>query len=829
MDETDDDDEDLLDNLEMRLWLAMQVRYESERIRQIPEEYRQHIFEMERRPSSDLPTFNLRRFVVEDTISRDSSQVFMCQEKMKELGLISNDIVLLRSKNRRSTVCNVVADKTLELSKVRLNYHARKSLKVFLGGFVRVVPCRDIVNADRIHIIPYGNSKHRYTRRPLFDNYLKPYFNERHRPIHEKDVFMVNDMEFQVIHTDPSPYCIVTSNTEIYCDGQLPREVEDYYSLDRVGYDDIGGYTQPMREVRENMANALAPRGGVLGRMGATPTYGILLTGPSGSGKTMIGKSLANETDASIMFIDGPDIVSKCAEAGVSVLELVFIDAEKNQPSIVFIDAIDGLAGKDDIAHSDVQMKCASFLGTRMDRIHNNLSRVVVIGATENSSRLDPRLRRFGRFSKEILIGMPDTNDRLRILKIHTREMKLADDVELKQVAYDAHGYTGADLAGLCSEAAMHHLRKKMGLLHVQDKNDDATTINNLAITMKDFQYAMSKSGPSILRERVAQIPKISWQDIGGLEEVKKELREFVQYPINYPEQYAKFGLSPCRGMLLYGPPGCGKTLLAKAVANECRANFLSVGGPELMAMPFGHTAMDNVKDLYNKARLASPCILFFDEMDSISANREASGYSGADIIVNQLLMEMDGITTTSNVFVIGATNRPDLIDSAILRPGRLSQLIYIRLPDESSRYLILKAILRHSPVARDVNLKLLAVRTEGYSGADLACICKRAGQIAIRENIEAEKIREEWRAEQRRLRKKFIDACPITEISTRHFEEALRVVRRSVTDNDIKLYESFSQNLQKTMTFQRKKSSHELGLVRRIPNTDEDHLLIES
>merc|ERR1712176_318542 len=378
-----------------------------------------------------------------------------------------------------------------------------------------------------------------------------------------------------------------------------------------------------------------------------------------------------------------------------------------------------------------------------------------------------------------------------------TKKMKLADDVDLEQVASETHGHVGADLAALCSEAALQQIRGKMDLIDLEEDTIDAEVMDSLAVTNEDFKFALAQSNPSALRETVVQVPNISWTDIGGLESVKRELQELVQYPVEHPEKFLKFGMTPSRGVLFYGPPGCGKTLLAKAVANECQANFISIKGPELLTMWFGESEA-NVREAFDKARGAAPCVLFFDELDSIAQMRGGGGGGDAggagDRVMNQLLTEMDGMGAKKSVFIIGATNRPDIIDTALMRPGRLDQLIYIPLPDFDARLGILKATLRKSPVAKDVDLNYLAQKTEKYSGADLTEICQRAAKLAIRESIQflMERIRAGEEDDE-----DYPD--PVPEITKAHFEEAVQNSRQSVSDADIVRYGAFAQKLQQS------------------------------
>merc|ERR1719313_1995115 len=383
--------------------------------------------------------------------------------------------------------------------------------------------------------------------------------------------------------------------------------------------------------------------------------------------------------------------------------------------------------------------------------------------------------------------------------------MKLSDDVDLEQLAKETHGYVGADLAALSTEAAMQCIREKMDVIDLDDDEIDAEILDSMAVSQDHFRTALGTSNPSALRETVVEVPNVTWDDIGGLENVKRELQEVVQYPVEFPEKFEKFGMSPSRGVLFYGPPGCGKTLLAKAIANECQANFISIKGPELLTMWFGESEA-NVRELFDKARGAAPCVLFFDELDSIARARGLSGgdAGGAgDRVINQILTEMDGMGAKKSVFIIGATNRPDIIDPAVLRPGRLDQLIYIPLPDEGSRMNILKSVTRKSPVSAEVDFTYLARTLHGFSGADITEICQRAAKMAIRESIEKEIEMEKERAAAGADAPMDEDVPdPVPEITKYHFEESMKFARRSVSDNDIRKYEMFSQTLQQSRGF---------------------------
>ncbi|XP_035856307.1 transitional endoplasmic reticulum ATPase isoform X2 [Sander lucioperca] len=685
-----------------------------------------------------------------------------------------------------------------------MNRVTRNNLRVRLGDVISIHACPDIKYGKQIHVLPIDDTIEGLTGN-LFDVFLKPYFLEAYRPIHKGDIFLVRGsmraVEFKVMETDPSPHCIVAPDTVIYCEGEPIKREDEEESLNDIGYDDIGGCRKQLAQIKE-MVELPLRHPGLFKAIGVKPPRGILLYGPAGTGKTLVARAVANETGAFFFLINGPEIMSKLAGESESNLRKAFEEAEKNAPAIIFIDELDAIAPKREKTHGEVERRIVSQLLTLMDGLKQR-AHVVVMAATNRPNSVDPALRRFGRFDREIDIGIPDSTGRLEIMQIHTKNMKLAGDIDLERIAKETHGHVGADLAALCSEAALQAIRKKMTLIDLEDESIDADLLNSLAVTMDDFQWALSQSNPSALRETVAEVPQVNWEDVGGLDQVKRELQELVQYPVEYPDKFLKFGMTPSRGVLFYGPPGCGKTLLAKAIANECQANFISIKGPEMLTMWFGESEA-NVRDVFDKARQAAPCILFFDELDSIAKSRGGGGGDGsgaADRVINQILTEMDGMSDKKNVFIIGATNRPDIIDSAILRPGRLDQLIYIPLPDKPSRTAILNANLRKSPVARDVDLDYLSDITDGFSGADLTEICQRACKMAIREAIEAE-----IKAERQRQTRPGIpmdeDFDPVPEIRKDHFEEAMRFARRSVSDNDIRKYEMFAQTLQQSRGF---------------------------
>eukprot|EP00126_Sphaerothecum_destruens_P002614 Sdes_comp16039_c0_seq1m5240 len=761
---------------------------------------------------TDLSTAILRnksspfRLIVEEAVNDDNSVVSLSQAKMDELQLFRGDTVLLKGKKRKDTVVIVLSDDSCPNEKIRINKVVRLNLRVRLGDVVTVHACPDVKYGQRIHVLPIDDTIEGLTGN-LFDAFLKPYFLEAYRPVRKGDLFLVRGgmraVEFKVVETDPSPYCIVAPDTVIHCEGEPIKRQEEEEFMNEVGYDDVGGCRKQMAQIKEMVELPLRhPQ--LFKSIGVKPPRGILLYGPPGTGKTLIARAVANETGAFFFLINGPEIMSKLAGESESNLRKAFEEAEKNAPAIIFIDEIDSIAPKREKTNGEVERRIVSQLLTLMDGLKSR-NHVVVIGATNRPNSIDPALRRFGRFDREIDIGIPDATGRLEILRIHTKNMKLGEDVDLEQIANETHGYVGSDMAALCSEAALQQIREKMDLIDLEEDTIDAEILSTLAVSMDNFRFALGHSNPSALRETVVEVPTVTWGDIGGLENVKRELQELVQYPVEHPEKFLKFGMTPSKGVLFYGPPGCGKTLLAKAIANECQANFISIKGPELLTMWFGESEA-NVREIFDKARAAAPCVLFFDELDSIAKSRGGStgDSGGADRVINQILTEMDGMNAKKNVFIIGATNRPDIIDSAILRPGRLDQLIYIPLPDEGSRYSILSAVLRKSPIAKDVDLHYLSKVTQGFSGADLTEICQRACKLAIRESIEAEIIKERKRKAnpEASMEMDEDEEDPVPEIRRDHFETSMKFARRSVSDNDIRKYEMFAQTLQQSRGF---------------------------
>jgi transitional endoplasmic reticulum ATPase len=755
------------------------------------------------------------RLIVDDVNGDgDNSCVFVSQAKLDELSLFKGDTMLIKGKKKHDTVCIVMTEEgeNIEDGRIRMNKVVRKNLRVRLGDVVSVHSAGNVKYGKAVHVLPFDDTIEGITGN-LFDSYLKEYFMGNYRPLRKGDTFLVRGfrpVEFKVMEIDPPEleYCLVAPETVIHCDGD-PVKRDDEEKLDEVGYDDLGGVRKQLAMIREMIELPL--RHPTLFRtLGVKPPKGVLLHGPPGTGKTMIARAVANETGAFFFLINGPEIMSKMAGDSEANLRRAFEEAEKNSPAIIFIDEIDSIAPARDKTNGELERRIVSMLLTLMDGVKGR-GQIVVIGATNRPNALDPALRRFGRFDREIELGVPDEEGRLEILHIHTKNMKLHPDVDLEQVAVQIHGFVGADIAQLCSEAALQCIREQMEIIDIEDEVIDAEILGSMAVTQEHFSAAMKLVNPSSLRSTVVQVPNVKWKDIGGLEDVKKQLIEMVQWPLEHPEVFLKYGQKPSRGVLFFGPPGCGKTLMAKAVASESTANFISIKGPELLTMWFGESEK-NVRDVFDKARSAAPCILFFDELDSIAKARGGSlGDAGGagDRVMNQLLTEMDGVTAQKLVFFIGATNRPDIIDPALMRPGRLDSLIYIGLPDYEARVSIFKACLRKSPVDPEVDYEYMADRTEGFSGADIAGVCKAAGKTAIRRAIDQERKKFEAREAKKKaaadagegyVSDEEEEAEIIPYITKDMLKSALSGARRSVSKQDLEKYMKYKRDMERRL-----------------------------
>ncbi len=688
-------------------------------------------------------------------------------DAMKKLEIENGDIIEVEGK--RKTVVKVIQgfpeDRGLGI--IRLDNITRQNAGVKIGDKVSVAKI-DVRPAQVVKLAP---SKFYATVDQGFTKFVKSKLQER--PVLEGDLVIIHmlgqSLPFTVVYTKPKGPVIIKPTTNII----LLEKPGEHYRLPRVTYEDIGGMKHIIQRVRELIELPLRhPE--LFKRLGIEPPKGILLYGPPGCGKTLLAKAVANEAEAYFIAINGPEIMSKFYGESEQRLREIFEQAKKNAPAIIFIDEIDAIAPKRDEVVGEVERRVVAQLLALMDGLESR-GDVIVIAATNRPNALDPALRRPGRFDREIEIPLPDKQGRLEILQIHTRGVPLADDVDLEKLAEMTHGYTGADLAALVKEAALHALRRYLPEIDLESENIPPEVLEKMEVRMEDFLAAFKEIVPSGLREIYVEVPEVHWSDIGGLQEVKQQLRMAVEWPLRYPDAFKRLGIRPPKGILLFGPPGTGKTLLAKAVATESGANFIAIRGPEILSKWVGESEK-MIREIFRKARQYSPAIIFFDEIDAIAPSR---GYAFdsrvTERIVSQLLTEMDGIATLENVVVIAATNRPDILDPALLRPGRFDKLIYVPPPDTQARLEILKIHTRNMPLAEDVDLMEIAIRTNGYSGADLEALVREAALQALRENINTNKV------------------------YMRHFLRALEYVKPSITPDMERMYrEWFEQARQK-------------------------------
>ncbi|HEX6282282.1 MAG TPA: CDC48 family AAA ATPase [Nitrososphaera sp.] len=538
---------------------------------------------------------------------------------------------------------------------------------------------------------------------------------------------------FAVTSTSPTDAALlIDSNTEFVI-GSIPKAAAR--GVPRVSYEDIGGLKYEVQKVREMIELPLRhPE--IFDRIGIEAPKGVLLHGPPGTGKTLLAKAVANETNANFYSISGPEIMSKFYGESEERLREVFKEAEENAPSIVFIDEIDSIAPKREEVSGDVEKRVVSQLLTLMDGIQSR-GKLVVIGATNRPNAIDPALRRPGRFDREVDIGIPDEQGRLDILLIHSRGMPLTEDVNLESIAKVTHGFVGADLEALSKEAAMRSLRRILPEINLEQPKIPAEILNKIKITKQDFDEALRDVQPSAMREVLVQRPNVGWEDIGGLQQVKEELAEAIEWPLKHANLFTEANVEPPKGILLYGPPGTGKTMIAKAVAATSEANFISIKGPELISKWVGESEK-GVREVFRKARQAAPCVIFFDELDAIAPRRGGSEGDGhvTERVISQVLTELDGLEDLKGVVVIGATNRPDIIDEALLRPGRFDRILEVQAPDKEARKHIFQIHTRKKPLESDVNLDKLVEMTEGLTGADIAALVNAAAMSAIKEHV---------------------------------------------------------------------------------------------
>lgn len=653
-------------------------------------------------------------------------------ETMEKLGVSTGDIISINGKNLTAAVAwrSRLQDEGSNL--IRIDGILRKNAGVSLGDYAEVdkteaKPAKTVLLAPVEKIFLRGD--------------ITNYFKQRlmNKPAHKGDLLVFDIMgqsiPFVVANTNPKGVVYITAESEMTISEKPMKPGEA--TVPGITYEDIGGLREEIKKVRE-MIELPMKHPILFQKLGIEPPKGVLLYGPPGTGKTLLARAVANETNSYFITINGPEIMSKYYGESEKRLREIFEEAEKNSPAIVFIDEMDAIAPKREEVHGEVERRVVSQLLTVLDGLKGR-GQVIVLGATNLPDSVDPALRRPGRFDREIEIGVPDRHGRHEILQIHTRGMPLSDDVDLEKISEVTNGFTGADLSMLSKEAAIKALRRILPEL-IQERGEipeklPTEIIEKIEVSNDDFMSALLEIEPSGMRDALVQIPNVRWDDVGGLDEAKTQLKEGVEWPLKYPKTYESLGIDPPKGVLLYGPPGTGKTMIAKAVANEANANFIAIKGPELLSKWVGESERA-IRKIFRKARQMAPSIIFFDEIDSIAIKRGTDSSKSSDRVLNQLLTELDGIENLRGVVVLAATNRPDLLDSAMLRPGRFDTLIPLTLPNEETREKILKVHSAKTPLKNDVKFSEIAKKTEKFTGADLSGLVREATMIAVRSGV---------------------------------------------------------------------------------------------
>jgi len=657
------------------------------------------------------------------------------QKTMSKLGISAGDVVEIAGKRNTAAIAWPAYSEDQDRGLIRIDGFTRKNAGVAINEYVIVRPGK-VKDATSVVLAPIDM---RLNVDEDFTNFVKNRLLER--TFTEGDTTLVmmlgQAIPFSVTKVRPHGIVRVTHETNLQI---LPEPPAEARGFPRTTYEDIGGLHEEIQRVRE-MVELPLRHPELFQRLGIEPPKGVLLHGPPGCGKTLLARAVANESEANFFSINGPEIMSKFYGESEARLREIFQQAEQNAPSIIFIDELDAIAPKREEVTGEVERRVVAQLLALMDGMAGR-GNVIVIGATNRPGALDPALRRPGRFDREIEIGVPDKQARHEILQIHTRGMPLAEDVDLKKLSEMTHGYTGADSAALGRETAMKALRRYLPEINLEEERIPPSVLEKMEVRMQDFINAYKEITPTAMREVYIEVPTVHWTDIGGLESVKQQLREAVEWPIKNPDVFTRLGIRPPKGIFLFGPPGCGKTLLARAVATESEANFITIKGPEVFSKWVGESEKA-IREVFRKGRMASPAVIFFDEFDSL-VPRRGMGYADSGVterVISQLLTEIDGITTLEDVVVIAASNRPDIVDPAILRPGRFDRLIYVPEPDDKARLQIYQIYTKNMPLAKDVELTHLVTLTKNFSGADIEGVCREAAINALRRDINTKEV----------------------------------------------------------------------------------------
>ena len=732
--------------------------------------------------NDDIPSVTLR---VQKAKKRDIGRniIRIDPKTMEMLKIQTGDVIAVNGKKESAGIAWPSYPQDNGLGIVRVDSRLQKNTGTRIDDTIEIRKVKVEV-AQNVVLAP---SNFPIKNNPRFESFVKRKLNNY--PITVDDYIFISigisrEITFKVISMRPKGVCIIKQETILNISDRITEEAET--GIKYISYEDVGGLDREIQRVRE-MVELPLRHPSLFKRLGIDPPKGVLLRGPPGCGKTLLAKAVANESEAHFISINGPEIMSKFYGESEKKLRKLFIEAEEKSPAIIFIDEIDAIAPKRETVTGEVERRVVAQLLALMDGLHGR-GKVIVIGATNRPNSLDPALRRPGRFDREIEIKVPDEKGRREVFQIHSRNMPLDKKISLKEFSQITHGFVGADISAVCREAAMAALRRYLPQINLESEIIDPELLEQIEVTKEDFEEALKEVLPSGIREVFVEVPNVPWDQVGGLDELKQKLVEAVEWPLSHPNIFIRMGITPPKGILLYGPPGCGKTLLARAVATESKANFISIKGPELLSKWVGESEKA-IREVFRKAKMASPCIIFFDEFDSIapSRGRHTSDSGVTEKVLSQFLTELDGLEVMKDILVIAATNRPDILDPALIRPGRIDRILLVPVPDEKGRLEILNIFTKGMPLTNNIKLEELNEMINGFSGADIETWCREAAMLALRENIRARKV------------------------SLEHFKEARKSLNPTLTTEVIDWYEKFGEKLKS----------------RRIEESKEDRLFV--